>query len=197
MFPEELWLRYSPQIKNYIGKKVADPYGAEDILQETALRLQRNAAKIQEITNVEAWLYRTAHNLIVDYYRTARKYTLTEDIGDIADITDRVNVAGLNDIGQENYNKETARCLLKMVEYLPATDQEAILECDYKGTKQKILAEKWGISSSGSKSRVQRARKRLAAVMQGCCEVQKDHAGNIIEFRNKDNPGTEFSCLKC
>ncbi|AFV01149.1 MULTISPECIES: sigma-70 family RNA polymerase sigma factor [unclassified Dehalobacter] len=194
MAPEELWIIYSPKLKNYIMKQVSDQYEAEDILQEVGLRIQKSASKIQEITNVEAWLYRIAHNLIVDYYRSARKYALTEDIGDIADIA---NLAERDATGRENYNNETAECLLKLVEYLPITDQEAILECDYKGTKQNLLAEKWGISKSGSKSRIQRARKRLTAVLQSCCEVKKDHAGNIIEFNNKDHTGTEFSCLKC
>ncbi|UWG98055.1 sigma-70 family RNA polymerase sigma factor [Dehalobacter sp. DCM] len=191
MSPEELWLRYNPKLKNYILKQVPDQYCAEDILQEIGLRIQRNADEIQEITNVDAWLYRITRNLIVDYYRCAKKYTLMEDIADVADLAEP-DAAGL-----ENYNKETVECLLKLVAYLPAIDQEAILECDYKGTKQNVLAEKWGISKSGSKSRIQRARKRLTAVMQGCCEVKKDHAGNIIEFNHKDHAGTKFSCLKC
>ncbi|RNC29413.1 MAG: RNA polymerase sigma factor CarQ [Candidatus Dichloromethanomonas elyunquensis] len=197
MSPEELWIRYSPKLKTYILKQVSDHYEAEDILQEVGLRIQKSASRIQEITNVEAWLYRIAHNLIVDYYRSSRKYALTEDIGDIANIADIAILAEPDTTGQENYNNETAECLLKLVEYLPATDQEAIMESDYKGNKQNVLAQKWGISKSGSKSRVQRARKRLTAVLQSCCEVKKDNAGNIIEFGYKDNPGTEFSCLKC
>ncbi|WP_353852714.1 RNA polymerase sigma factor SigZ [Dehalobacter restrictus] len=188
MSPEELWMMYNPKLKAYIRKKVSDQYEAEDILQEVGLRIQKSASKIQEITNVEAWLYRIAHNLIVDYYRSTRKYELIEDI---------VEIVEPKATGQENYNKETAECLLKLVEYLPENDQEAILECDYKGTKQNVLAQKWGISKSGSKSRVQRARKRLTAVLHSCCEVKKDHAGNIIEFENKENNGTGFSCLKC
>lgn len=186
--PEELWNTYSAQLKIYILRHVPDSYEAEDILQEVGIRLHKNAYKINEITHVKAWLYRITYHLIVDYFRGANKCLSIETINEIA-----VPVT----LESENYNKETAECLLKLVEYLPATDQEAIIESDYKGKKQSMLGQKWGLSHSGSKTRIQRARKRLKAVLLSCCEVQSDNAGNIIEFHSKDNVGTEFSCLKC
>jgi len=188
MCPEEIWTSYSSKLKAYIMKHVSDKYEAEDILQEVGIRIQKNASKIKDIANVEAWLYKIAYNLIVDYYRGANKYSLIEDINKISvPVTPE----------QENYNKETAECLLNLVEYLPATYKEAIIESDYKGKKQSILGRKWGLSNSGSKTRIQRARKKLKAVLLNCCEVKLDNAGNIIEFRNKDNVRTEFSCIKC
>jgi len=186
--PEELWAVYSPRLKNYITKHVPDKYEAEDILQEVGIRMQKNVDRIKDITNVEAWLYRIAHNLIVDYFRGANKCSLIENINEIS-----VPVAP----EQENYNKETAECLLKLLEYLPDTYKEAIIESDYNGEKQSQLGRKWGLSNSGSKTRIQRARKKLKAVLLSCCEVQSDNAGNIIDFYNKDNAGTEFSCIKC
>lgn len=169
-------------------KRVPDKFEAEDILQEVGIRIQKNANRIKDITNVEAWLYRITYNLIVDYFRVVNKYLLIEDINEIS-----VPATPHN----ENYNKETAECLLKLVEYLPSTYKEAIIESDYNGNKQSILGKKWGLSNSGSKSRIQRARKKLKAVLFSCCEVKTDNAGNIIEFYNKDNVRSEFSCIKC
>lgn len=188
MDPEELWTTYSPKLKTYIMKHLPDKDEAEDILQETGLRIQKNANRVKDITNIEAWLYKIAYNLIVDYFRKAKKYSLIEDIKEIS-----VPAAP----EQENYNQETAECLLKLVEYLPATYKEAIIESDYHGKKQSILGRKWGLSNSGSKTRIQRARKKLKALLLSCCEVRSDNSGNIIDFYNKDNVGTEFSCIKC
>jgi RNA polymerase sigma-70 factor (ECF subfamily) len=188
MRPEEIWAIYGPKIKSYIIKHVPDKYEAEDILQEVAIRIQKNANKIKNITNVEAWLYRIAYNLIVDYYRGANKYLLIEDINEIS-------VPAIPEYW--NYNKETVECLLKLVEYLPEKYKEAIIESDYKGEKQSILGQKWGLSYSGSKTRIQRARKKLKAVLLSCCDVKSDNAGNIIDFHNKDNVRTKFSCGKC
>lgn len=188
MCPEEVWNTYSSELRAYIMRRVPDKYEAEDILQEVGIRIQKNACKIRDITNVQAWLYRIAHNLIVDYFRGAAKYSLIEDINEIS----------IQEIAEpENYNKETAECLLKLVEFLPSIYKEAIIESDFKGTKQSILGQKLGLSNSGSKSRVQRARKKLKAVLNNCCEVKFDNAGNVIELCNKDKVGNEFSCIKC
>lgn len=183
---EEIWLSHSLRLENYIKKRVVDKYSAEDILQEVGLRLQKNSNKIQDIRNISAWLYRITNNLIVDSYRK-RDYEKTEDIAEVAlPIT----------LEHDNYNMETAECLLKLVKYLPETDQEAIIASDYYGRKQIALSREWGLSYSGSKARVQRARKKLKSVLFNCCEVQSDNAGNIIKFYNK-NISNEFSCLNC
>jgi len=170
-------------------KHVSDKYEAEDILQEVGIRLQKNSSKIIEIDNVKAWLYRVAHNLIVDYYRRANKCSLTEDLNEIS-----IQVTA-ND--EDNYNKEAAKCLLNLVQYLPETYREAIIESDYKGNKQNTLGEKWGLSSSGSKARVQRGRRKLKAMILNCCEVKYDSSGNIIEFYRKDDEANKNSCFKC
>ena len=188
MCPEELWVKYSPKLNSYIQKHVQDKFEAEDLLQEIGIRIQKNANRIQDIINVEAWLYKIAHNLIVDYYRRANQYSLVEDMNNITIPTTPTE--------QENYNKETAECLLKLVEHLPLTYKEAIIEGDYNGKKQRLLGQKWGLSTSGSKTRIQRARKKLKAVLLNCCDVKSDNLGNIIELRNK-NDGTKFSCEEC
>ena len=188
MHSEELWSIYSPKLKSYIMRHVSDRYEVEDILQEVGLRIKENESKIKDINNVEAWLYRIAHNLIADYFRVKNKFSLVEDIGEIAAPAKPE---------PENYNMETAECLLKLVEYLPSTYREAIIESDYNGKKQSTLGKQWGLSNSGSKTRIQRARKKLKAVLYRCCEVESDNAGNIIKFNNRDNVGAEFSCLKC
>lgn len=186
MCTEEIWVSHSPKLMSYILKHVQDKYEAEDILQEVGIRVQKNASKIKDISNVEARLYRIAHNLIIDYFRGANKYLLIEDINELS---------GQDNPGQENYNKETAECLLKLVERLPAVYKEAIIESDYKGKKQSILGRKWGLSNSGSKTRIQRARRRLKDVLINCCEVKSDGAGNIIDLHDKAK--TEFSCIRC
>lgn len=178
MCPEELWNAYSLELKAYIMKHVADKYEAEDILQEVGIRIQKNASKIKDINNVKAWLYKITNNLIVDYFREANKYPLIENINELPIIDTPVH---------ENYNKETAECLLKLVECLPEIYKEAIIESDYKGRKQSVLGQEWGLSNSGSKSRVQRARKKLKDMLLNCCEVKSDNVGNIIELCNRNN----------
>ena len=188
MCPEELWNTYSIELKAYIMKCVSDKYTAEDILQEVGIRIQKNESKIKNINNIKAWLYKITNNLIADYFRGVNKYSLIENIDELSIIDTPEN---------ENYNKETAECLLKLVEYLPEIYKEAIIESDYKGKIQIELGQERGLSNSGSKSRIQRARKKLKTILYSCCEVKSDNVGNIIELNNKNNSSTKFSCINC
>ena len=66
----ELYDRYAPQMYAYIYRRVSDAALAEDLTSELFLRVLR--AIQDERTwrdSFVAWLYRIAHNLVVDVYR--------------------------------------------------------------------------------------------------------------------------------
>lgn len=190
MISEELWNIYNTKLKSYIIRKVSDKYEAEDIFQEVGFRVIKSESKILDVKNIEAWLYRIASNAIVDYYRRKDRFIYIDDI-------DAANIKESYILELDNYNSETASCLLKLTEFLPTTYKEAIIESDYNGIQQNLLAEKWELSYSGAKNRVQRARKKLKETMLNCCEVKYDKRGNIIELVNKNVLSEEFPCINC
>lgn len=50
---------------------------------------------------------------------------------------------------------------------------------------QKELGERMCLSVSGAKSRVQRARVKLKEMLLGCCQLEFDRLGNVIEYKHK------------
>jgi len=66
---------------------------------------------------------------------------------------------------------------------LPQKYLEALELYEFQGLSQKELSEKLGISYSGAKSRVQRGRKKLKYLLEGCCHIESDRYGNIVDFR--------------
>ena len=80
--------------------------------------------------------------------------------------------------------------LMNMIKQLPPKYSEALLLTDYEGLTQKELSEKLGISLSGAKSRVQRARKLLKEMYMKCCHIEFDRNGTIVDVYPK-------SCSKC
>jgi len=187
---EMIWDMYHKKLMHYIAKKVSDPHEAEDILQEVSLRLIKNERKMNELDSIEAWLFRVTKNTIIDYYRRKAKTIYVDDF-------ESLRTTASNEVELENYNLETASCMLKLTDFLPATYKEAVIESDYKGIKQTTLGEKWQLSHSGTKNRVQRARKKLKETLYQCCDVQSDKKGNIIELVNKNVQGEAFSCIDC
>ncbi|MDA8226295.1 MAG: sigma factor-like helix-turn-helix DNA-binding protein [Desulfitobacterium hafniense] len=74
-----------------------------------------------------------------------------------------------------------------MVDSLPETYKQAILLTEFQNMTQKELSEKLGISISGAKSRVQRGRKMLKEMLLGCCQLEVDRRGNIIDYQHKNS----------
>lgn len=190
MLSNEFWKKYDSKLKSYINKKVSDNFEAEDIFQEVCYRLIKSENKINEIENVDAWIYRITSNAIIDYYRNKDKFIVTDEVESVSNMYEYSQKI-------ENFNLEAASCLLKLAELLPTKDKEAIIESDYNGIQQNILGVKWGVSHSGAKNRIQRARKKLKEAVNQCCEVKSDHQGNIIELMNKKVTNEEFSCIDC
>jgi RNA polymerase sigma-70 factor (ECF subfamily) len=66
----ELYAHYAPQIYAYVYRRVGDPEVAEDLTGEVFVRVVRALHAGQTwYASFRAWLYRVAHNLVVDYYR--------------------------------------------------------------------------------------------------------------------------------
>lgn len=73
----ELYERYLEHIYRYIFYRVADHNEAEDLTElvfiKTWQSLPKQKAQRKTIGNFRAWLYRIAHNLVIDYHRSQRR----------------------------------------------------------------------------------------------------------------------------
>jgi RNA polymerase sigma-70 factor (ECF subfamily) len=52
---------------------------------------------------------------------------------------------------------------------------------DIEALSQQEVADRTGISLSGAKSRVQRARQQLREMILDCCKVERDARGNVVD----------------
>ncbi|BCA56602.1 DNA-directed RNA polymerase sigma-70 factor [Nitrospira sp. KM1] len=74
-----LFLAHEPELRAYLTRKLRCPHMAADFTQEIFLRFaELPAANV--IDNVRSYLYRTAHNLIIDHFRKEeRQQTFSTD----------------------------------------------------------------------------------------------------------------------
>ena len=183
-----LWENFHEPLEKFIARRVANPHDAEDLLQEVFVKISLKLDTLMDQEKIHAWIYQIARNVIVDYYRSGKTFAeLPEDLAEGVD-----GVLGPSAEGEAgasgNVNAEMAGCLTGMVQQLPEKYREAILLTEFENLTQKALAERLGLSVSGAKSRVQRARKLLKDMMLDCCRLEFDRCGNIIEFQ-KYQPG--------
>ncbi|HBV87092.1 MAG TPA: RNA polymerase sigma factor SigZ [Desulfosporosinus sp.] len=173
-----VWEEFSVPLKRFIKKRVANEQDADDIFQEIYLKIHKNIGSVMNEDKLHAWIYRVARNTITDYYRRNQyKFEITDLTEDLESSTDE----------EISANNEIASCLKVMVDSLPETYKQAILLTEFQNMTQKELSEKLGISISGGKSRVQRARKMLKEMLLGCCQLEIDRRGNIIDYKHKNS----------
>ena len=65
---------------------------------------------------------------------------------------------------------------------LADVDREALRLVEVDGVTQVEAARRLGLSVSGMKSRVQRARSRLRSVVEACCRVELDRRGGLVDY---------------
>ena len=65
----EFYASYSPKILRYLKRKLPTPEDAEDLTNDVFLEAIDSLFFLEKEENVQAWLYRIAHNKMVDFYR--------------------------------------------------------------------------------------------------------------------------------
>jgi RNA polymerase sigma-70 factor (ECF subfamily) len=95
---------------------------------------------------------------------------------------------------EESAMRELAACLKPLMRNLATADQEALRLVEFQGVTQVDAARRLGLSTSGMKSRVQRARLRLRSALEDCCRVALDARGGVL---GHDGCGDQKSSCGC
>lgn len=171
---EIIWRDFHKALKNFIALKVNSKDDADDILQDIFIRIHNKIGTLKSELKLESWIYQITRNAIIDYYRSRKeKVELPESLTEY------------NSFENEAI-KRISPSILKMIEELPFAYKEALTLTEYEGMKQAQLANKLGVSLSGAKSRVQRARRLLKQMLLDCCNFELDRFGNIIDYNEKN-----------
>jgi RNA polymerase sigma-70 factor, ECF subfamily len=186
---EAAWRELHDQLLGFIARRVRTREDAEDILQEVMLRIHRSSGELEHVERVTGWIYRVAGNAIVDYYRKPARRELpagwqldVEGPGgsESAPVSDEPRTAELRG--------ELARCLAPLIERLPASYRQALVFTELEGVTQAEAAARLGLSVSGMKTRVQRARGRLRNLLLDCCHVELDRRRGVTGYRSRRGP---------
>lgn len=169
---EQLWETFNDPLYRFIQRRVPDPHSAEDILQDVFLKMYTRIDTLRTHDRLTSWIYQIARNAIADYYRAQRPTAaLTETLPAAEEALD------------DDVMRELSPCVTAIVDTLPEAYRETLHLTEYQGLSQKAVSERLGISFSGAKSRVQRARAKIKEQLLNCCHVQFDHDGRIMDYQ--------------
>ena len=184
---EDIWEEFSQRLKLFIAKRVGSEHDVEDILQDVFAKIHSNLPNLKGQEKIAAWVHQITRNTIIDYYRSQGRAgmqtsEMPEDLPEEVPIDDAV--------------EEIASCLNHMIDDLPERYRRAITLTEYGGLSQREISEQLGLSLSGAKSRIQRARGKLKDMLLECCHFEFDRLGHIIDYQSKE-PSCRYCPISC
>ncbi len=179
------WSEFQSRLRRYVGGRV-DPAWADDVTGDIVLRLLRQQDSLRQARDPLAWTYRVAANVIADHHRRRSiEARALEQLGEEAEVSDPV--PRVRD--REAVRRRLKECLLPFTLELPPKYAEALLLTSFQGMSQVAAAGRLGLSVSGMKSRVQRARALLKQRLLDCCDFEQDRRGRVIDMQPRCAPG--------
>jgi RNA polymerase sigma-70 factor, ECF subfamily len=151
----QFYKSYSPRILAYLSKKLPHLEDAQEITNDVFLEAIDSLALLQKEENVSAWLYRIAHNKMVDFYRKKKiKSILLSQVPFLQIVA--------NEINQPEFQFEKDRIRDRIEKILLSLPEEyrKILRLRYEeGFPVKMLARKLNMSFKATESLLFRARQ--------------------------------------
>lgn len=171
---------YNPLL-GYVRNRVRNQEDAEDLTQDVFFKLAKSNSN--DIDNLKSWVYTIAKNTITDYYR--KKQLLTNTIEDDSFFETKT---------PEDAGQELSTCVSAFVNQLPEEYRELLTLSELKEIPQKEIAEQLDMNYVTVRSKVQRGRKKLKELLEGCCTILQGGKGSIIEFESKTGCNKKSSC---
>jgi RNA polymerase sigma-70 factor, ECF subfamily len=172
---EQVWEAFHTPLHQFIRRRVSDESIAEDLLQEVFLKIHQHIGSLKDVKCLESWIYQITRNCIIDYYRGERQAMTSLDAAGLLELPEA--------LPDEDIVSELLPCVRAMVQNLSALDRQALVLTEYQGLTQKELGGCLGLSFSGAKSRVQRAREKLKQQLLACCHFDLDRRGHILNYQ--------------
>jgi RNA polymerase sigma factor (sigma-70 family) len=150
-FASELGQEIFALCYNFMNRNSQD---AEDMVQNTLIRLWQQAPNYKDTGSVTAWVMTVAHNICMDEWRKRKKDRLTQDLND--------HITDPKDIPFDTLSKQQDRMyLLRLVDQLPKKERQVLLLNFVDHFTHKQISEILNISQKSAEHHYYRGLERL------------------------------------
>lgn len=151
-----VYATFNARLFTFLARLMRSRERAEDLLEETWLRLVAHADRLQPDTRLGPWLFTVARNLHTSHWRSR----MLEEAS--ADGLGLWPVASIRSPFEETASNELERRIEQALATLPVSYREALLLVAVEGVDQSEAANICGISATAFRQRLKRARDLLA-----------------------------------
>ena len=163
---EDLYARHRGGVFRYVLRQVGFRPAAEDVFQEVWTNIISSRARYRAEARFATFLYRVAHNCVIDQFRRKPPLQL---IALDDDTEEAMQVAGPQREQPERVvaRRQTARQLLRALALLPDEQREAFLLHEEGGLTLDEIADVIGVGRETVKSRLRYALAKLRRELNG------------------------------
>jgi len=178
---EEVAETLTGPLQRYLERMAGDRATADDLLQETLLKIARGLPGFEGRSSVKTWAFTIATRVATDYFRRPETRAHIVDLEDTPEIT-----ASEVDVDQRMVIDEMSSCVRGVIDSLPEDYRAALVLHDLQGLTAAATAEACGCSLATAKIRIHRARARLREALRSECDFYHDE--DVLRCDRKGKP---------
>lgn len=165
---EEVATDLESPLRRYLERMVGNPVDADDLLQETLIRIARGLSDFEGRSQLKTWAFRIAYRVVIDHFRQPahRRNVVEFSEQEVSDAE--------REPGDELIIDEMNSCVREVIESLPHDYRAAIVLHDLQGLSTEETAEVCDCSVAAAKIRIHRGRKRLKEALSKECQFYYD-----------------------
>ncbi|MBE6177988.1 MAG: sigma-70 family RNA polymerase sigma factor [Rikenellaceae bacterium] len=159
--------RHSRRVRDYIRMMVKDRDLAEDIFQDTFIKVVRVIDEGRYVDNGKflSWVLRIAHNQVIDYFRSQKQNKAISESDAGYDVLGTLRFAEKT-VEDRLVGEQIERDVRALVELLPAEQREVVRMRYYHNLSFKEIAEQTGVSINTALGRMRYALINLRRLIQ-------------------------------
>lgn len=181
---EEAQVRLTGPLLRYLEHFLGDRAPAEDVLQDTLLRISKGLPGFHGSSSLETWAYTVATHSAIDHLRRSTEPFRVVEIDDADSVPD-----GGPDIDEPLIVDEMSSCVREEIDSLPGDYRAALVLHDLEGKTAQQTADICGCTLATAKIRVHRARARLKQALKRDCSFYSDRENVLRCDRRQPRKG--------
>ncbi|MEO0572626.1 MAG: sigma factor [Bacteroidota bacterium] len=164
MQTQEVYQTYGNTLYFFILKKVKDKEVANDILQNSFVKIHKNLPQLKNAQKLRGWVFQIARNELANYFVEEARYVSPND----------TNVQA-----NEAYVSGCC-CFDRFMDQLPKSYKEVIQLVYVKGDKQHEVAKTLGLSLANVKAIIRKSKALLKEQFINCCNYTLNSKGKLV-----------------
>lgn len=165
---DELILRYKKPLYSFLWRLTSSGVEVDEIFQETWLRIIKKARDFEQ-NKFKGWIFKIAHNLVIDWSRTKRGHLSLDQRSEYDEdertLGDNLPAAGLGPDGHAA-NRDLQKAIAHALASLPSEQQEVFILRMESQMSFKDIAEIQGTSTNTVLARMQYALAKMRILLK-------------------------------